>query len=85
MLMISAWCLKCAIADVSAGVLSISLSKCEAARKDTLTPNYTIIANLTADVKLFFKKPSAIGFRQRFVNVTTKKSFLQERSDDWKT
>ena len=85
MLMISAWCLKCAIADVSSAVLSISLSKCEAARKDTLIPNYTIIANLTADVKLFFKKQSAIGFRQRFVNVTTKKSFLQERSNDWKT
>ena len=85
MLMISAWCLKCAIADVSSVVLSISLSKCEAARKDTLIPNYTIIANLTADVKLFFKKPSVIGFRQQFVNVTTKKSFLQEISADWKT
>ena len=60
MLVISAWCLKWAITDVSSAVLS----KREAARKDTLTPNYTIIANFTADVKLFFQKQSAIGFHQ---------------------
>ena len=57
--MIAAWCLKYAIADV----LSATLSKCEGMCKNTLAPNYTIIANLTADVKLFFKKPSAVRKR----------------------
>ena len=57
MLIISIWCLKWAIADVS----SAALAKCEEMCKDTLIPNYTIIANLTADVKLFFKKPAAIS------------------------
>ena len=46
MLVNSAWCLKGAITDVS---------KCDEALKDTRIPNYTIIANLTADVKLFFR------------------------------
>ena len=31
-----------------------SVAKCEETCKDTPIPNYTIIANLTADVKLFF-------------------------------
>ena len=59
MLTISTGCLKCAIADV----LSAALSKGEEMCKDTLTPNYTIIANLTADVKLFFKKSPAVRKR----------------------
>ena len=61
MLIISDWCLKWAIADVSLQLYQSSVAKCEEMCKDTLTPNYTIIANLTADVKLFFKKPSAIS------------------------
>ena len=38
------------------------------ARKDTLIPNYTIIANFTADVKLFFEKQSAVSYQPSAVS-----------------
>ena len=68
-----------------------SVAKCEKARKDTLIPNYTIIANLTANVKLFFEKqsaishqPSVVGIRLSLVSESRDRKFAPTENNSWK-